>query len=80
MRSYQDRSQSQFSAKPCMVTPLATRMPRAAILRSGRRGCPRARRAAAAVDPARLYAELCANADHRLFDQANVADDVDWLI
>ena len=30
-----DRSQSQLSAKPCMVTPLATRIPIAATLRSG---------------------------------------------
>ena len=35
MRSYQDRSQSQFSASPCMVTPRATRAPIAPILRSG---------------------------------------------
>src|SRR5262249_49850668 len=36
MRSYQDRSQSQFRAKPCMVTPRDTRIPIAATFRS----CP----------------------------------------
>jgi len=35
MRSYQDRSQSAFSANPCMVTPRATRAPIAPTLRSG---------------------------------------------
>ena len=34
MRSNQPRSQSQLSAKPCIVTPRATRMPIAATLRS----------------------------------------------
>ena len=34
MRSYHDRSQSQFSANPCMVTPLATRAPIAPTFRS----------------------------------------------
>ncbi len=34
-RAYHDRSTSQLSAKPCMVTPWLTRMPSAAILRSG---------------------------------------------
>ena len=29
-RSYQDRSTSQLSANPCMVTPRLTRMPMAA--------------------------------------------------
>ena len=37
MRSYQDRSQSAFSAKPCMVAPRATRAPIAPTLRSGPR-------------------------------------------
>src|SRR6185437_6035696 len=37
IRSYQLRSGSQFSAKPCNVTPRATRIPIAAILRSGPR-------------------------------------------
>ena len=36
IRSNQDRSQSQLSASPCMVTPLATRAPIAPIFRSGR--------------------------------------------
>ncbi len=36
-RLNQSRSQSQFRAKPCMVTPRDTRIPIAAILRSG---CP----------------------------------------
>jgi hypothetical protein len=35
IRSNQDRSQSQFSAIPCMVTPRATRAPIAPTLRSG---------------------------------------------
>ena len=35
IRSYQDRSQSAFSANPCMVTPRATRAPIAPTLRSG---------------------------------------------
>ena len=35
MRSYQDRSQSAFSANPCMVTPRATRAPMAPTFRSG---------------------------------------------
>ena len=34
-RSYHARSTSQLSANPCMVTPRLTRMPIAAILRSG---------------------------------------------
>ena len=38
MRSYQDRSQSQFSASPCMVTPRATRAPIAPTFRSGSPG------------------------------------------
>ena len=42
MRSNADRSGSQLSAKPCIVTPRATRTPIAATLRSG----PRARRPA----------------------------------
>ena len=41
MRSYQDRSQSQFRAKPCMVTPRDTRMPIAPTLRSGPPAEPR---------------------------------------
>ena len=40
-RSYHDRSLSQLSAMPCMVTPRATRMPTAPILRSGRPSGPR---------------------------------------
>ena len=40
-RSYQPRSTSQFSAKPCMVTPRLTRMPIAAIFRSGARSSAR---------------------------------------
>ena len=35
--SYADRSQSQLRAKPCRVTPRATRIPIAATLRSGPR-------------------------------------------
>jgi len=40
MRSYQDRSQFAFSAKPCMVAPRATRAPIAPTLRSGRVSSP----------------------------------------
>jgi hypothetical protein len=40
-RSYADRSQSQLSANPCWVTARATRMPIAAILRSGPRSSAR---------------------------------------
>ena len=35
IRPNHDRSQSQFSAKPCMVVPRATRAPIAPTLRSG---------------------------------------------
>ncbi len=35
IRSNHDRSQSQFSASPCMVTPRATRAPIAPTFRSG---------------------------------------------
>ena len=41
IRSYQDRSQSQFRAKPCMVTPRDTRMPIAPTFRSGLLSVPR---------------------------------------
>ncbi len=34
IRSYAERSGSQFSAKPCIVTPRLTRMPIAATLRA----------------------------------------------
>ena len=40
-RSYQPRSTSQLRAKPCIVTPWLTRMPRAATLRSGPRSSAR---------------------------------------
>ncbi len=64
MRSYQDRSQSQFSAKPCMVTPLATRMPIARDLPVRPAVPVREPGAAAPFDPDCLHAELGADADH----------------
>ena len=39
-RPNHERSQSQLTAMPCMVTPRATRMPTAPTLRSGRPPVP----------------------------------------
>ena len=73
-------SGSQLSAKPCIVTPRATRTPIAATLRSGRTrrrlvgGHPHA---AAALDPAGGQPEAGADLDQRLLEPADVGDDVD---
>ena len=74
-RSYQERSTSQLSAKPCMVTPRLTRMPIAAILRSGRPVAGLQPDAAAAGDASRGDAEVAADRDQRLLEAAHVVDD-----
>ena len=78
-RSYQPRSTSQFSAKPCIVTPRLTRMPIAAILRSGRAvagsACsqtPLRPGTRAVVTPRSAHAR-----DQRLLEPAHVVDDED---
>ena len=56
MRSNQDRSLSQFSASPCMVTPFATRAPIAPTFRLGRSGLPGSPRIHVPDRPATLVA------------------------
>ena len=75
MRSYHDRSQSQFSASPCMVAPRATRAPIAPP--SDRR--TRDPGAAAARHPHRRDTELGAGPDHGLFERSHVGDHVHRL-
>ena len=80
-RSNQPRSTSQLSEKPCIVTPRLTRMPSAAILRSGR--LPVAGSSARSQTPLRPGhagggdAEVGADPDQRLLDPAYVVDDHD---
>ena len=76
MRSYHDRSQSQFSASPCMVAPRATRAP---IAPPCDPGSPRDPGAAAARHPHRRDTELGAGPDHGLFERPHVGDHVDRL-
>ena len=80
MRSYQDRSQSQLRAKPCIVTPRLTRMPMARDLAVRARG--RRRRTQTPLRPstrAVVDAEVGAHADQRLLEPAHVGDDVDGV-
>ena len=76
-RSYQPRSTSQLRAKPCIVTPRLTRIPIAAILRSGPRSSAPQPHAAAAGDAGGGDAEVGADRDQRLLDAAYVVDDLD---
>ena len=76
-RSYHPRSTSQLSANPCMVTPRLTRMPSAAILRSGPPVVGAQPDAAAPGHPGGGDAEVRADADQRLLDAADVVDDLD---
>ncbi len=76
-RSYQPRSTSQLSEKPCMVTPRLTRMPIAATLRSGPAVVGAQPDPAAAGDPGGGDAEVGADLDQRLLDAAYVVDDLD---
>ena len=80
IRSNQDRSQSQLSAKPCMVTPRDTRMPIAPTLRSGR--CRPRRGTQTPLRPStRSVAtpDVGAGPDQRLLDGPHVGDHVDRL-
>ena len=79
MREYQARSESQLIAKPCIVTPCATRMPMAATLRSG--PCPSASTHTPLRPSTRVGrdAELGADVDEQLLQPAHVRDDVDRL-
>ena len=76
-RAYQERSTSQLSAKPCMVTPRLTRMPRAAILRSGPFVVGAQPHAAAARHPRGLDPEVATDADQGLLHPAYVVDHLD---
>ena len=77
MRSYQERSQSAFSASPCMVTPWPTCAPIAPTLRSGWPASPRTQ---APLRPATRSAlpplELRAGPDHRFLEGAHVGHHV----
>ena len=71
------RSTSQLSEKPCMVTPRLTRMPRAAILRSGPRSSAAQPDAAAAGHPGGGRRRGRRRPDQGLLDAAYVVDDLD---
>ena len=75
MRANQDRSGSQLRAKPCSVTPRATRMPIARDL--ARRSAVGQPHAAAALDLLGRDAEVGADVDEHAFQAAHVGDDVD---
>ena len=80
-RSYQERSTSQFSAKPCIVTPRLTRMPMAAILRSGRGAPELVEEPASSQTPLRpgtravVTPRSAHTADQRLLEAADEVDD-----
>ena len=77
IRSYQPRSGSQLSAKPCIVTSRATRMPIAATLRSGPRSSASSHTPLRpATRPAR-DAEVGADRDQRALESSYVVDDED---
>ena len=76
-RSYQPRSTSQLRAKPCIVMPRLTRMPRAAILRSGPRSSARSQTPLRPGHAGGRDTEVAAHADQRLLDAAYVVDDLD---
>jgi hypothetical protein len=67
MRSYQDKSQSQFRASPCIVTPRATRAPIAPTLRSGSPGTQAPLRPATrtAVTPKSKHVRIMASSKAR---------------
>ncbi len=75
IRSYAVRSGSQFSAKPCMVTPRATRMPIAATLRAPSGVHTPLRPSTRSVGQAQLGAHV----DEQPLERADVGDDVDGV-
>ena len=79
IRSYHDRSQSQLSASPCMVTPRATRAPIAPTFRSG---CPPDAGSHAPERPSTRIASSPNSAqtpDHRLLEGPHVRHHVHRL-
>ena len=79
MRSNQLRSGLQFSAKPCSVTPCATRMPIAAILRSGASSVPASHTPLRPSTRPASSAEVATDVDEHRFHPAHVRDDVDGV-
>ena len=75
-RLNQSRSQSQFRAKPCMVTPRDTRIPIAAIFRSG---WPGTHTSAASLDPDGADSRVRAGPHQRFLDGPHVGDHVNRL-
>ena len=76
-RAYQERSTSQLRAKPCIVTPRLTRMPRAAILRSGPFWSARSHTPLRPGHPRGLDPEVATDADQGLLHPAYVVDHLD---
>ena len=73
------RSQSQFSANPCIVVARATLMPIAPTLRAGRSLVARYPHPGPPLDPAGPKAEVGTHRDQRLLKAPNEIHHVQWL-